>query len=137
MSITRRQFLLGSATGFVLPSVFEKAYAYIENHGEPLLIPPRKPSETLYACGEFVVDGFRLNLGDPERWWHEFWLGGEDTGPIDWHARMSSRSVEEWWDIKYSPWARAYHYLGDIDLEAAYSGDSDLPFRMIPITCSA
>lgn len=33
MSITRRQFLLGTSAGLVLPSFFEKAFNYFENHG--------------------------------------------------------------------------------------------------------
>jgi hypothetical protein len=72
MSITRRQFLLGTTAGLILPSFYEKAYSFFENHGEPLLVAPRQPGEILYACSDlyrcsdFAEEGFRLKLGDPE-----------------------------------------------------------------------
>ena len=84
MSITRRQFLLGTAAGLVLPSFYEKAFSYFENHGEPLLITPKRPGEILYACSEFTV--------------------------------------EDWWIMQDSPYARAYHYLEGIDLGPELSG---------------
>ena len=54
MSITRRQFLLGTTAGLILPSFYERAYSFFENHGEPLLIVPKRTEETLYACSEFA-----------------------------------------------------------------------------------
>ena len=41
MSITRRQFVLGTTAGLVLPSFYDKTLTYFENHGEPLLIAPK------------------------------------------------------------------------------------------------
>jgi len=144
MSITRRQFLLGTASGLILPSFYERAYSYFENHGEPLLITPKQPAETLYACSEFTGEGFQLNLGephdvyppqmtirefciayaegDPEKWWREFWLGTYDDEPVDWDAKMDQIAVEEWWILKDSPFARAYHYLESIDLGPELNG---------------
>lgn len=66
MSITRWQFLLGTTAGLILPSFYDRAYSFFENHGEPLLIAPKRSGEVLYACSEYVEEGFRLNLGDPE-----------------------------------------------------------------------
>ena len=135
MSITRRQFLLGTAAGLVLPSFYERAYSFFANHGEPLLLVPKDANEVLYACSEFG-DGFELNLGepdieppemsirefcltfgdgDPERWWRENWLF-EDDGPIDLDEAMDPSTVWDWWLLKYSSNARAYHLLESLDL---------------------
>jgi hypothetical protein len=137
MSLTRRQFLLGTAAGFVLPSFYDKAFAYLENHGEPLLLSPRGASETLYACRNDHREGFELNLGDPrieppemsirefclefgegdpERWWREYWLGEDDAGPVDMSEPMDFWTVVDWWCLKNSSNARAYHYLESLDL---------------------
>lgn len=144
MSITRRQFLLGTAAGLVLPSFYERAYSYFENHGEPLLIMPKRPVEILYACSEFSEEGFQLNLGkphdvyppemtirefcmaygegDPEKWWREFWLCTDDYEPVNLDEKMDQIYVEDWWIMKDSPCARAYHYLEGIDLGPELTG---------------
>jgi hypothetical protein len=143
MSITRRQFLLGTTAGLILPSFYERAYSFFENHGEPLLIVPKRTGEILYACSEYVEEGFRLNLGDPEReppemtirefcaafgegdldtWWRENWFGTDDTDPIKWDAQMDPWSVEDWWSLKYSSHGAAYHYLESLDLGPQLKG---------------
>ena len=100
MSITRRKFLLGTTAGLILPSFYERAYSYFQNHGEPLLITPKRHAKSLYACSESAADGFRLLLGnpedtlppemtirefciaygegDPEKWWRELWRLAEE-----------------------------------------------------------
>ena len=40
MSISRRQFILGTASGLILPSYFDKVLAVWENHGEALIEAP-------------------------------------------------------------------------------------------------
>lgn len=137
MSITRRQFLLGTASGLILPAFYEKAFGYFENHGEPLLITPKQPAEILYACKNFAAEGYQLNLGnpeeqplqmtirefclaygegDPERWWREEWTDVEDDEPIDMDAEMDLWPVIDWWASQRSSNAKAYHYLEDLDL---------------------
>jgi hypothetical protein len=37
MSFTRRQFILGTAAGLILPSYYDKVLAFWENHGEALI----------------------------------------------------------------------------------------------------
>ena len=90
----------------------------------------------MYACSEFG-DGFELNLGnpyvepprmsirefclafgegDPERWWRENWLFDEHTPPIDLDDDMDPFTVMDWWLLKYSSNARAYHFLEGLDL---------------------
>jgi hypothetical protein len=143
MSITRRQFLLGTTAGLILPSFYERAYSFFENHGEPLLIAPKQPGKILYACSEFAEEGFRLNLGDPEveppemtirefceafgegdpeTWWRDFWLGTDDTAPIEWDTQMDPWCVEDWWGLKYSSHGAAYHYLESLDLGSQLKG---------------
>lgn len=144
MSITRRQFLLGTTAGLILPSFYERALSYFENHGEPMLITPKKSTEILYACSEFTEQGFQLNLGkthdvyppamtirefciaygdgDPEKWWREFWLCTDGHEPVDLEAKMDQTYVEDWWILRDSPFARAYHYLEGIDLGQQLNG---------------
>ena len=49
--ITRRRFLIGAAGIATIPfNFYETAYAFFQNHSEPLLIPPKEVRETLYLC---------------------------------------------------------------------------------------
>ena len=123
MSVTRRQFLLGTASGLILPTFYEKAYGYFENHGEPLLITPKQPEEILYASKNFAAEGYQLNLGnpeeqplqmtirefcmtygqgDPEKWWREEWIDVKDDEPIDMEAEMDLWPVIDWWSLRHS-----------------------------------
>ncbi|MEZ5571049.1 MAG: hypothetical protein R3E64_03410 [Halioglobus sp.] len=137
MSITRRQFLLGTAAGLILPSFYERAYSFYENHGEPLLIAPQNPGEILYASSEFAANGFQLHLGHPEIGppemtirefclkyaggdseadWREHWLGVDESEPVDFDSPMDPWTVLDWWVQKDSSAARAYSYLESLDL---------------------
>ena len=138
MSVTRRQFLLGTAAGLILPSFFERAHSFLENHGEPLLIAPKQPEEVLYAWADCAQEGYQLNLGspekgppdsmtirefchaygqgDPEKWWREEWLCTDEQVAVDLDEDMDRFAVEEWWFARDSPTARAYNYLETIDL---------------------
>ena len=64
MSISRRQFIVGTAAGLILPSYYDKALAYLENHGEPLIEVPRSSEIELIAI-DWGVGGLELNWGDP------------------------------------------------------------------------
>jgi hypothetical protein len=142
MSITRRQFLLGTTAGLILPSFYERAYSFFENHGEPLLIVPKQPEETLYACSEFA-EGYQLHLGeigegppdmtirefclkygdgDPEKWWREEWLYVDDSEPIDIGKPMDQHVVWDWWLRRDSSTAQAYRYLESLDLGSDFNG---------------
>ena len=49
--ITRRRFLIGAAGIATIPfNFYETAYAFFQNHSEPLLISPKEVRETLYLC---------------------------------------------------------------------------------------
>jgi hypothetical protein len=135
--LTRRQFLLGTTAGLILPSFYDKAFSYFENHGEPLLIAPEHPKDILYASSQFAASGFELNLGHPEigppdmtirefclaygegdpvKWWRESWLCTDDPESIDMDQQMDPDFVMDWWARKDSSNARAYRYLARLDL---------------------
>ena len=58
MSISRRQFILGTAAGFILPSYFNKIFTYFENTGEALLEIPRDAEIELIADYDVCCSGF-------------------------------------------------------------------------------
>ena len=144
MSITRRQFLLGTTAGLILPSFYERAYSFFENHGEPLLIVPKRAEGTLYACADFAeppqlqlhlghpeqgppdmtIREFCLQYGDgdPESWWREHWLYEDHSDPIDMEGLMDPWSVLDWWGRRDSPTALAYRYLESLDLGTDFNG---------------
>ena len=144
MSITRRQFLLGTTAGLILPSFYDRAYSFFENHREPLLIVPKRIDETLYACSDFAeppklqlqlgkpgegppdmtIREFCLKYGkgDPETWWREEWLGTDEFEPIDIDTQMDEWVVWDWWGRTDSCTARAYRYLESLDLGSNFNG---------------
>jgi len=143
MSITRRQFLLttcGSGIGFILPSFYDKALAFYENHGEILLRPAPDANTILYAYQEGELE---LNFGDPrieppeppEMTWREYIekyiYGGLETyfnelpyldedQKYDLDAKVDKSYVNDvsfdYWCLNDSPWAKAYKYLKRLDL---------------------
>ena len=66
MSNSRRQFIIGTAAGLILPSYFDKVFAYFENTGEALLEVPKKAEIEIIASFEMgACETYELNLGDP------------------------------------------------------------------------
>lgn len=139
MSITRRQFLLGTTAGLILPSFFERVYSFAENHGEPLLIAPKRPAETMYVCSDFAL---QLHLGDPgkgppdmtireyclkyessdpETWWREEWVGTDEPEPVDVDMQMDEWAVLDRWIREDSSTAKAYRYLESLDLGSGFN----------------
>jgi hypothetical protein len=61
---------LGTASagaGLIVARYYDTAFAYLQNHGEPLLQAPRSVNQTLFAYGTSGWDGsdqWRLSLGD-------------------------------------------------------------------------
>ena len=144
MGITRRQFLFSipaAGAGFILPSFFNKAVDVLAKTGEPLIIPPRKVAQELYAIG--VSDGeYQLTLGDPwrnpptmsMREYIEDYSGldvetyiaefiGEDE-EVDLDDEADIMLFFDSWVRSESPTAEAYFYLEGLDLgsELASSG---------------
>lgn len=60
--------------------------------------------------------------GDPEKWWRENWLLDGDEPGIDMDGQMDQFAVWDWWLLKYSSNAKAYHYLWSVDLGPQLGG---------------
>jgi hypothetical protein len=140
MSYSRREFIIGSAgaaAGLILPSWYDKASSFFENHGEPLLEVPPDPEIELFAVDRGGCGELELNWGDPwceppEMTTREFairYFGGEeyyrtayDEEDIDWDAKADYWLVLTTWIRRDSPSARAYRLLEGFDLGPAFSG---------------
>ena len=140
MSMTRRQFLLttaGAGIGFILPSFYEKAFDFWENHREPLILPSSNADETLYVSS----DGLELYLGDPRQpmptmTWREFidtyqfgdysdYLDPDDESGealwIDLEGEADPASVLEYWGDEM-PSARAHDLMTELDIGPDLTG---------------
>ena len=145
MSLTRREFLLGTGAGFVLPSFFDRAFAYFQNHGEPLLAAPKRPEHTLYANNETYDGGFELLLDEvepeiPDITLREYALNcyssleeyvGEiyavepeeaDISLLDWDELVDSESAIGMLGRYWFPSGAAYGYLEHLDLGQDLNG---------------
>jgi hypothetical protein len=143
MSFNRRQFLLGTAAGLVLPSFFDKAFAYFENHEEPFLEAPRSASTIMYACAELDGGGgYQMTVGDPwmqppdmtvkefcdhygetdpELDWMEGWCS-DSHGCLDMNAVIVDWRLFDSWLQVHAPYRHAHEYLQSIDLGPQLSG---------------
>ncbi len=138
MSISRRQFILGAsgaAAGLILPSFYDKALSYFENHGEPLIVLPRESDVELVV---YDFGSFQLHLGDPNieppamtyreygiRYWgsvEDYMEGCFDPEDIDLDALVEPWKVEEAWYRSDGTSAQAYHLLEPYDLGPEFSG---------------
>lgn len=131
MSISRRQFILGTAAGLILPSYYDKVLAYWESHGEALIEVPKKTEIELIAVDR-GGDGLQLNWGDPweeppemtvrefaRRYFgdEEYFIELREEGPdIDLDAQMDWWDVVDCWGRVDSPNAKAYRLLESYDL---------------------
>ena len=137
MSISRRQFIVGTAAGLILPSYYDKVFSYWENHGEPLIEVPTSSEIELIAM-DWGDNGRQLNWGDPhaeppEMTVREFairyfdseeefvhWRERED---VDFDAQMDWYHVVDTWVRVDSPNARAYGLLENLDLGPDLTGE--------------
>lgn len=138
MSITRRQFLLstaGAAAGFILPSYYSRALAFIDQFGEPMLESPKLVREELIVCTDRCNE---LNLGDPyceppSMTWREYaqkYLDGSlDDLEEGWEITGSQVDEEAPWDVVVDSWirtespnAKAYRLLDSLDLGPGLTG---------------
>ena len=136
MTISRRQFILGTAAGFILPSYYDKVFTYFENHGEPLIEIPKQTEIELIAIDR-GTDSYELNLGDPwseppEMTLREFatryfgsekeYLDGNEVEDVDFDAKLDFWDVVDVWSRTDSPNAQAYRLLEDLDLGPDLTG---------------
>jgi hypothetical protein len=138
----RRQFLIRafSAAGqLVLPRFFDRALAFVENHGEPLLETPVEPVKKLYAAYQeegvyWIIDGLMPQGLPPAVTWREYFLltgdklvngmEGWELEPSQLDDPMDHWAFETYWCYNLSPNALAYKYLSDLDLGPEF-GKSD------------
>jgi hypothetical protein len=148
--MNRRQFLVGTAAGLVLPAYYDKARSFFANHGEPLLQLPKRPSQTLYAVDLHGnrQSGFELLLDSPETEIPSMTLGDfikhhhngdaedylyswdevyEDTidaqiAALNLEQEMDPEIVQDSLPRSYWPEGQAYEYLHYLDLGPELEG---------------
>ena len=155
MSISRRQFILGTAAGLILPSYYDKVFTFFENHGEPLLDFPRQARRTMYAYTwgdgfEFLLDGREMEapVGMTRREYARRYFGSEqayiDAYEYDPdYVEFDEPEKEDWVDTSWtridSPAAKAYRLLDGLDLGSDFNCDDavgHLDFIDCPNPCS-
>ncbi|MFC1696129.1 hypothetical protein ACFL1C_08405 [Pseudomonadota bacterium] len=139
MSFTRRQFLLstaGASVGAIIPSFYFRALEFLEQFGEPLLVPPQRATKELCVlnnCGEL-----ELCLGDPfaeppkisfREFFTQYDPQGLDTFEEMWgydeedlDTPMDEEYFFDHWLMHSGPSARAYKLLGSLDLGKELNG---------------
>ena len=136
MSVSRREFILGTAAGLILPSFFDKVFTFYENTGEALLEAPRNTAIELIAIDR-GSGNYEMNLGDPweeppemtvrEYAIHYFgseqrWLDHNYYEDDDFDRVMDFWEVVDNWCRCDSPNAKAYMLLEDLDLGPQFKG---------------
>ena len=137
----RRQFLIrGGATAgqLLVPRFFDRALAFVENHGEPLLETPNEAARNLLAAlsedGEYwIIDGPMPTEIPPPITWREFSEGlGLEWVMEGWELKSSQldQPMDKWvweehWCLGLSPNGRAFNYLLGLDLGPAFGEHPD------------
>jgi hypothetical protein len=139
MSISRRQFILGTAAGLILPSYYDKVFTFFENHGEPLIEVPKHADLDLYAL-DIGLNDYQFNFGMPRlepprmtirqfaaRYYgdedvYRIFQGWEEDADIDWDAEMDPANVLDYWALTDSPHLKAYRLLEELDLGSDLEG---------------
>ena len=130
MSISRRQFILGTASGLILPSYYDKVLSYFENHGEPLIEIPKQADTELLVVDDY--GSLQFHLGDPEaeppemtvrefalehcgskKAYQEEWCDGED---VDFDDFVDPEIVVDYWARHDGSNAQAFYLLEGLDL---------------------
>ena len=139
----RRQFLIrgGAISGQLLvPRFFDRALAFVENHGEPLLEIPRDAARHLSVSWQengvyWIMDGAMPTEIPPPLTWREFsdqsslglkWvMEGWELKSSQLDQPMTEWVWEEHWCAAHSPNGRAFNYLLGLDLGPAFGEHPD------------
>jgi len=150
MSISRRQFILGTASGLILPSYYDKVLTYFENHGEPLIEIPNQADTELLVVDEY--GSYEFHLGDPwaeppvmtvrefaleycgsEEEYQEDWCDGEE---VDFDDFVDPEIVADCLARHGSSNAEAFYLLESLDLGPDLNGkDAVGEIRFIDGAC--
>jgi hypothetical protein len=130
MSISRRQFLIGSSTavaGLFLPSFAARVLSHVANTGEPLL-EVSKASDTLFHA-IYIEDHYQIFdttagsaslISPPPTTWREFFefdgrIVSEEYLQENWHISLTDLdeqadryAVEQQWEYSKCPQAQAF-----------------------------
>ena len=131
----RRSFLLG-ATGIITASFVARAQDWIEDNEQPLFLPPRAARQTLWV--NYFDEQIQFSLGnpdvpepDPPSWAEYFRMKGYaldlspetrrlmadwELAPSDLRKPMDGYAWATEWECNYSPTARAFTALRDLNL---------------------
>ena len=136
MSFTRREFLLGTGAGLLLPKTYDFFANFLAQNGEPFLEKPTDCKQVIYCSDIFGEGGLRLLLDTPEyeipdfssltyeEFFQEFFPDRllepgfwETKG--DWYPREAY--IDEWtafemWVERHSPDVKAFELLEWVDL---------------------
>ena len=153
----RRQFLIRTglaAGGLLLPRFFDRALAFVENHGEPLIEEPLNAADTLSVRFD---DTYVFYLGDPAEYppppptfreW--FILNGQNIEKWAEEWELEPGGLDEpvpedhWfdcWALNHCSMAQAFSYLRHLDLgpdfgTAGSNAAGELRFQDCPGICS-
>jgi len=132
MSITRRQFLLGmtgTATGLVVPTYLAKATQFLQETGNPLILPPNDIVTELYAedrHGDFYFHLDDSGDGPPPMTYREYalldyddigeFMDSWDVSEEELDEEIDQQFVIDHWARSDSPDAQAFYLLDDLGL---------------------
>ena len=147
--ISRRRFILATIGTIATPMTFiDKAFAYLENHGEPLIQLPKKSSEILYVdndqnlqfcLGSLDVNPPPMTYGEfMFKYDSDFYFDDPDLPTEDQINEDEEVPIEllfDAWARTDSPWAKAHKLLEHLpryqDTSETFRGDLifyDCPF---------
>ena len=135
--LTRRQFLIGSAAGLILPDWLLKAEQFLRNEGEPLLEAPEKTTDVLsaisdegenyilslnydpdvyirYTWRELIEKYIEYYKGEPVEYWIEEVKSLGFNGNLD--EYVDDTLAFDYWLSTESPDLKAFQLLENLDL---------------------
>jgi hypothetical protein len=141
MSISRRQFILGTGAGLILPAYYDKVFTFFENHGEPIIEAPKQALNDLYAVnwndcfiefhlgevqpeapGPMTIREFAIRYFGDEQGYLDAYCCERDGIEVDFDAIQDPVMLENTWLRRDSPMARAYRLLENLDLGPDLNG---------------
>ena len=142
MSISRRQFLIGTSSGLILPKAVELFVGYLDKWEKPLLIKPPEIKTKLYAIDWTGEGSYQLQLdvledevpsfiGVTVEEFADLYMGGFDPDMYYWGVyeleaddEINDDFAADYWMEHHSASEKAFEYLYEIDLDLDSDTDS-------------